>query len=305
MPTKSDKYPKDSSDPNIVSETTIQPSTIENIDFAMFEYIDEQLNLFTDTNKGFKKTPVTWISSERAHQVKNKRELRDSNGSLILPIITVERTDITKDPARKGIFQANIPPINDYRGGSITINKRINQDKTANFANADALRRMNVNDASGGSRHDRRGQINFPNPEQNKIVYQTMSIPLPVYIDVEYKITLRTEYQQQMNQLVTPFITKTGAINSFLLKKNEHRYEAFIQESFSQDNNVSSLDEAERMYQTSVTIKVLGYLIGEDKNQEKPKVVIRENAVQIRMPRERVITADQVPTIDKRGFYKE
>jgi len=108
-----------------------------------------------------------------------------------------------------------------------------------------------------------------------------------------------------MNQLVTPFITKTGAINTFLLKREGHRYEAFIQESFSQDNNVSSLDEAERMYQTSVTIKVLGYLIGEDKNQEKPKVVIRENAVQIRMPRERVITADEVPTIDKRGFYKE
>ena len=36
MPTKSDKYPKDSSDPNIVSETTIQPSTIENIDFEKY-----------------------------------------------------------------------------------------------------------------------------------------------------------------------------------------------------------------------------------------------------------------------------
>ena len=52
-------------------------------------------------------------------------------------------------------------------------------------------------------------------------------------------------------------------------------------------------------------VKVLAYLIGEDKNQEKPKVVIRETQVDFKIPRERVITGDALESIDERGFYKE
>jgi len=289
-------------DSNIISETIIQPSTLENIDSAIYEHVDDKFNIFASTNKGWKKVPVIWISSERSYQIKNRKELRDSNGILVLPLITVERVAVTKDPTKKGIFYGNIPPVGDYKGGSVVINKKINQDKTANFANADALKSQNLVD--GGARHNRRGQINWPRPNK-KIVYQSMSIPIPVYIDINYSITLRTEYQQQMNEMLVPFITKTGGINYFVMERNDHRYEAFIQQEFAQDNNISALDTDERTYQTKVDISVLGYLIGEDKNQAQPKVVIRENVVQVRVPRERRITEDELEHIDKRGFYKE
>ena len=293
MPTDSDKYVK-ATDPSVVSETVIQPSTLENIDRAIFEYIDEKFNIFTDTNKGFKKTPVIWVAAERSHQIKNKKELRDSNGVLILPLITVERTSMSKDPSRKGIFQANLPPVGDYRGGSLVINKRINQNKTQNFANADVHR------YHGGKNQ----QVTFPRPNK-KVVYQVMSIPMPVYIDINYSITLRTEYQEQMNQMVTPFAVRPGAINTFMLEREGHEYEAFIQQEFSQENNTASLNADERMYQTKIDVKVLGYLIGSDKNQEQPKVVIRENTVEVKMPRERVILGDIPEHIDERGFYRD
>ena len=132
-----------------------------------------------------------------------------------------------------------------------------------------------------------------------------MTIPLPVYVDVEYEVTLRTEYQQQMNEMVTPFVTKTGGINHFLLEKDGHRFEGFIDQNFSQNNNISTLEADERMYQTMVKIKILGYLIGEGKNQAKPKVVIRENAVEVKIPKERVIYGDIPQDIDKRGFYRD
>jgi len=275
MPTDSDKYVK-ATDPSVVSETVIQPSTLENIDRAIFEYIDEKFNIFTDTNKGFKKTPVIWVAAERSHQIKNKKELRDSNGVLILPLITVERTSMSKDPSRKGI------------------NKRINQNKTQNFANADVHR------YHGGKNQ----QVTFPRPNK-KVVYQVMSIPMPVYIDINYSITLRTEYQEQMNQMVTPFAVRPGAINTFMLEREGHEYEAFIQQEFSQENNTASLNADERMYQTKIDVKVLGYLIGSDKNQEQPKVVIRENTVEVKMPRERVILGDIPEHIDERGFYRD
>jgi len=275
---------------NVLEEKLIQPSTLENIDRALFEYIDNEFDISCDTNKGFKKAPVVWLSAERAFQIKNNKEIRDDKGILILPIITVERTSLTNNLSNKGIFQAHVPPVLDEKGGSITIGRVINQDKTSNFANADAYKW--------------RKQVNFPK-ENKKVVYQNISIPLPVHVEMMYRITLRCEYQQQMNQMVTPFITRTGAVNHFLLRRNEHKYEAFIEDSFTPTTNSSNLGTDEKMYQADVNIKVLGYIIGEDKNQEQPKIVIRENAVEAKMPRERVIAKDSPEHIDKRGFYRE
>lgn len=277
-------------DTSVVEERIITPSTLETIDTAMFEHINEALNIYATTNKGWKKVPVIWLSAERAYQIKNNKDLRDLSGSFILPAITVNRTSVVKDPTRKGIFFGHVPPVDDKQGGSITIARRIKQDKTQNFANADSYRKNK--------------QKTFPR-KNKKVVYQSVSIPMPVYVDINYTITLRTEYQQQMNEMVTPFITKTGGINYFVLKKDEHRFESFIQEGFEQENNTSTLDADERMYQTTIDIKVLGYLIGEDKNQEQPKIIVRENAVEVKMPREHVILGDIPEHIDKRGFYRD
>ena len=59
------------------------------------------------------------------------------------------------------------------------------------------------------------------------------------------------------------------------------------------------------MFETSVQIKVLGYLIGNDNNSERPKVVIRENAVRTVISNERVILGDKVPWKDKDNDYTE
>jgi hypothetical protein len=256
-------------------EIPIIPSTLETIDEAVFKHLNEELDLKTTTNKGRKKVPIIWASAERAYQIKNDKDLRDGSGTLVLPLITIERTFVVKDMNRKGIFWGNVD--RNSRGGSIVYKRILNQDKTSNFANADSYR---VED-----------QYNFPR-KNNKIVYQWVSMPMPTYIETTYVITLRTEYQQQMNELVTPFATKTGAINYFVMRDNNHFYEGFIQGDFQLTNNVATLGEEERKYETNINIKVLGYLIGEDKNQETPKMVIHENAVEVKIPRERIIFGD-------------
>ena len=64
------------------------------------------------------------------------------------------------------------------------------------------------------------------------------------------------------------------------------------------------MDTEHRLYETKIDIKVLGYVMGEANNSEQPKVVIRENAVDVKFPRERVVFGDIPSHIDKRGFYK-
>ena len=165
------------------------------------------------------------------------------------------------------------------------------QKKTAEFANATSKRRFN--------------QINFKTKKENKkIVYETYTIPLPVYINVNYTVSITTEYQQQMNDITTPFITTPGGINYFQLKRNGHVYEAFINSDFTANNTVNDLQDQERKFTTDINIRVLGYLIGEDKNQETPKIVKRQNAVEVRFPRERVVFGDIPDHNDDKGFYK-
>ena len=159
-------------------EYFLNPSTIETIDTAVYNWLDNHMNLFATTNKGWEKVPIIWASAERAYQIKNNKELRDGTGALIFPLITLQRGSITKDMGRKGFWWGNIPPVNDYRGGSIEIMRRINQDKTSNFANADALRK--------------RKQINFPR-KNSKVVYEIITIPMPIYLDIGYTIRIKTK----------------------------------------------------------------------------------------------------------------
>ena len=276
-------------------EIPFQPSTLETVDYAIYNWLNDELDLHTTTQDGFEKVPVIWASAERAFQVKRDDDLRDRDGALILPLITIERTDVAKDLTKKGAIWANIPPVKDAQGGVYTVARRIKQDKTANFVNADAWRKN-----SGAGTNQRTFPIN-----SNKVVYETITMPIPVYLDITYSITIRTEYQEQMNDLVTPFMTRTGGVNYFLMEQDGHNYESFIQSEFAQDNNVSSMEAEYRKYETKVDIKTLGYVIGEGKNQEQPKIVDRENAVEIKFPREKVIMGDIPRHIDKRGFYKE
>jgi len=257
----------------------LDPSGIENIDFAMFLWLEKEMDIYASTNKGFKKVPVIWASGERSHQIKNNKDLRDRHGAFILPLITLERTSMTKDLKKKGKFYANIPGVNDERGGSITIAEEINQDKTSNFANAKMKRKFN--------------QPNFKDINE-KVVVKYKIIPLPTYVSMTYVIDFKSEYQQQMNNMLQPFMTFTGAVNYFIIEHEGHRYEAFLKSDFSAENNVKNLQENERLFHTTMTIEVLGHLVTRGPNEEQPKVVTRENIVDIKINREYSISDEDV-----------
>ena len=268
-----------------LQEIGMLASRIEDIDYAMMSWIKEDLGLTTLTNEGYKNVPVLWQTPERTFQIKNNKDLRDPNnnnsGAIVLPVITVERTTITKDPTNKGGFQAHIfSNKRNGRTGRMTIAKRIKQDKTRNFAVVN-----NTRTNTSGTR-----QKFFPR-ENKKVVIETLSIPIPIYVNLDYKIIVKTEYQQQMNDLTQPFMTRTGQINSFVMRRNGHLYEAFIDQGFNQSNNVANLGEDERQFTSEVNIKVLGYLIGEGNSDDRPIITKTESVVEITYPRETVVPA--------------
>jgi len=256
---------------NLPMKKTDMPS-FEYFDGAMLNWVRD-LHIFSDTNRGFKEVPVMWYGSERAFQIKKEKQLRDRSGSLILPIITVGRTGYKKNPSVKGIYWANIPAVRDFMGGTITVGKKIKQKKTSEFNNNKTLQKT--------------GQLNykFTDPDEKPLyVYETQNIHIPVYVETYYEINIWTSYQQQMNEIVRPFLTnaQVGNLNYFTIENMGYRFEAFMDGDFVEDNNVASLNEEDRRYKTKIKVNVLGYIIGEGKNEDQQHVPKRESITKVK-----------------------
>ena len=269
----------------------IVPSTIETVDVGFFNWVNKTLDVHVKNPDKFEKVKVVWSGQERVFQIKQDKDLRDNVGTLVLPLISIERTGFVKDPAFKGSVFAHIPPNEDYRGGSIEITRQINQNKTAAFGRRDAVKKT--------------GQITFKlSPKTRKVVYETISVPMPIYITLTYEVKLRSEYQQHMNQMIQPFESFTGGINYFCFENQDHKYEGFIQSDKTLNNNFSDMTNDERRFETTIFIKVLGYLIGADINQKTPNAVRRENAVEFKFNREVTVFLDKLEN-EFGGHYRE
>jgi hypothetical protein len=278
-----------------IGEVSFMPSTLETIDRALFKFAEEELDLHVNTNKGWSRVPVIWVSAERAFQIRSDKDLRDSTGVLKLPLMTIERTTVEKDPGFKG------------RRITIAAGKVIQQEKTSNFRNAWSARQYGTPD----NPYVGHGQLNFPsvNTDNSRVVFQTKYLPVPVYVKVVYSLKIKTEYLQQMNDIFQPFITKTGQMNSFFITYEGHRFEGFIEGTFGQSNNIAEMGEEERSYETEIQLRILGYLMGEGPNDKRPKISIEENVVDVKIPRERVIVGDINTFLGKndkgKGFFRE
>ena len=270
----------------------LSPSTIENIDQSIYDYINEELNIFCETNEGFKKVKVKFAGSERAYDIKEDPEQRSINGrTLEYPLISVARNSMVSNPDNKGRYGVYVPPYYDYydRGGAIQIARVVEQDKTKNFANANSIRK------SESKRNINRQT--FPG-ENKEIVYETLSIPMPTFVEVEYSISAITNYQQQLNEIMTPFVTRTSVPSVFKVSNEGHHYEAFFDKSFNLDGNQSNMGTDERIFSAVFTIRVLGYLVGDGSNQETPVVSRRQSAAKLIIQREKAIVGD-IPDFHK------
>jgi len=268
-------------DYSMQNETLNTPSTLENIDTAVYRFVNEEIDPHTLTNNGRDKVKVIWLGTERAFQIKNNKELRDGVGKLILPLITVSRSSVSRDDSFKGPFQATYSEERINGEDYIPIRTVIKQDKTQNFQNADHLK-------------ETEGTIHGVSSSK-KVVYETHYVPKPVYITCNFDIHIRTEYQQQMNDILSLFIPKNK--NYVIIENEGYRYETFIQDDYSISNS-TNLGQDERMFTAKIQLKVLGYLTSNSNRQSH--VVKKESIVEVKIPRERVIVGDSKPW-DKTG----
>lgn len=259
-----------------VQYDTLIPSSFETVDMALYGWLDETIDIFATRNDGWRKVPIIWLTQERAFQIKDDREMRElGTESLKFPMISVERTSIKQTAVNDCPIPARLFAGSD--GTTLTIAKKIKQSKTKNFANATSLRLYKQN--------------NFKF-ENKKVVYEMATVPLPIYHDLNYTINLRAEYQQQINDMLQPFAAFNNNINQFMISDSGHSYEAFLQTDFGIANNIGNLANNEKVYESKIQVRVIGYIMGGGPNQKGPQVARKENFVEVRFPREHVMLGD-------------
>lgn len=256
----------------------LSPSTLETIDYAVYDWLNDRIDVRVVTHNGYNKIPVIWAAAERTFQIKNNKDIRDEGGRLILPLISIERTATTPSATFRGKYQASIPSDKNYYsgGGVVSIDTLIQQNKSTDFANAESFRKAK----------------DFNSKFKNKkIVYEIISAPIPVHIKCSYSITIRSNFQEQMNSMVTQFVAVNNQSRVFSIKKDGHSYELLYPTDsiVTLSNNIKNMQNNEREYKSEIKFDVLGYIFGDNDQSDTPKITIRESLVEFKLPRETVI----------------
>jgi len=251
------------------------PSSLENIDSAVLDWVDNILNISVNTHEGVKKVNVNFAVAERAFLSKRNKDLVDNKYTLKYPVIAIVRGNISKPNKKNGSLQGTA-----FKNTSTTlilpVHSELNHDKTSDRANADSKRFV--------------GTINTPKLKTKRPVYNIYSIPVPSYVEIKYEISCISNFQQQMNEILNPFIKYSSNINGFKLIHNGHGYEVTFDEDINNSSNLDDISDTERVVEYTFGITVKGYIHHGDANDKGPTVIRQETRPEIVFKTELVYT---------------
>ena len=222
---------------------------IEDVDRAMFKLFDEDLPFYYELDGDMKRIPCIFAGGERAMILRRKKPLRDRQGALILPLVSVMRTGIDQE-TEKGIGPGE---------GTLTIRKRLAEEDRAykRLSNQEGLRNQsNIPTAAKSS--------NFGLGVTGRNVYEVITIPSPRFYKATYEITFWAQYLQQMNDIIEAFISSYNIdiARSFKIETNKgYWFVATVDTGLNDSTNFDGYADDERLIKTSITMSVTGYII--------------------------------------------
>jgi hypothetical protein len=263
-------------------EFTIPPCGIEDADVALFNLFDRDIG-FTDRSvaAGNKKTAikkpfVIFATGERFALSKRLRPPRDRNKKVMLPAISIRRTQFTQtadDITGRGINQFT---------GILQIKRRLApEDKDyQNLINKLALKNIDSSVSStrttgslGQDVEISHGGLLSPKIHDN--MYEIITIPQPQFFTNTYEVVFWTNYTQHMNYMIETYIS------SFLPQVRGHQlntdkgywFMSYTDDSFSSQENLDDFADTTRVIRYQFNVTVRGFILAP--NHETNMVPVR------------------------------
>lgn len=273
---------RDDSGDNVPENFDFPSIGIEDIDRAIFDLFDKQLNIETDSNGEVKKVDVIFSTGERFALTRRKNPIRDKNNANILPLISIMRENFDIGPNQHGLKT----PISVRAHPDYTIKIRLSE-KDRNFQNIinkmnlknqenvssknnflDTSSKIGVNPGTVATR--RTNDITFSKGAAvslkdniNKNIYEIIQVPYPIFIASTYNITFWSQYLKQGNEMIEYFLNKISSKNNEFLVKTSGGYNlvAYLGDDITFENNFDNMTDDERIIKYSFSLTVPGYLL--------------------------------------------
>lgn len=234
---------------DIPEDFDLPPCGIEDVDRAMFKLFNEDLPFYFEQDGDMKRIPVIFAGGERAMILRRKKPLRDRQGALILPLISIMRTGIDQS-TEKGIGPGD---------GVLTIKKKLGAEDRAfkKLTNPQGLQNQENVVTTNDS-----GKLSLSNNERS--VYEIITMPNPRFFKATYDITFWAQYLQQMNGILEAFMTSynIGTAKSFKIETEKgYWFVAFTETPIQDSTNFDGYEDDERLIKASITMSVTGYII--------------------------------------------
>ncbi len=244
---------------------------IEDADTALVHLYDKEIGFAgLELNEGseklvFNKPFVIFAVGERFAVVKKLKPPRTRNGALLLPAISIRRTNIeqtAEDITGRGMNQHT---------GELVIKTRLDKDSDRNYQallNKLALKNMvnlPTSRRTQGENEDDTETLEGAVLQQTTgdNIYETIVIPTPQFFTSTYEIIFWTTHTQHMIQMIEAMFA------SFLPFGKEHKlttdkgywFMAYTEDTFSNQDNFEEYTDKQRMVRYGFTVKVKGYIL--------------------------------------------
>lgn len=265
---------------NYSSELSIPSCGIEDIDRAIFHLFNNEIPLQVNAKDGLKKAKVIFASGEKWAVVKKKKEIRDKQGRLILPLITIGRTSVSQssdDITGRGINQqtGELRIVRRLSNSDRSYQNLINRLLIKNQLNVAVNPANGIEPLTGQLTTDRDiGDLTniadiadggFLAPAKDKNIWETITIPAPQFFTARYEVTFWTQYIHHMNELVELFIAaQLPQGNAYRIANPAKNYwfvATIDNNEYTPENNFDNMFEQERIIKYSFTVTVPGYIL--------------------------------------------
>lgn len=267
---------------NYSSDISIPACGIEDVDRAIFHLFDKELPLQINSKDGLRPAKAIFAAGEKWAVLKKKKSIRDRQGRLILPLVSIGRTgikqDISTDITGRGINQQTGElriqrrlSSND-RGYQNNINRLLIKNQLNVAANADQGIEPITDQLSTEREIGELTQIpdivegGFLAPARDDNVWETITIPAPQFFSAQYEVTFWTQYAEHMVDLIEQFISaQLPQGNAFRIANPENNQYWFVAtvdgNEFTPEDNFGDMAEQERLIKYTFTMNVPAYII--------------------------------------------
>jgi hypothetical protein len=272
---------------SIDPDLNLPSCTIEDVDRAIFNLFDKDLDLIYKEKKTTRKVPIIFATGERFAVLRRKQPLRDKAGAIILPLISLQRTGIDQTPSKGAATNQSAP---------ITIKKKLSPKDSAyqqilnkeRLKNSDERATPNhelaTKETKGGQgRGAKPGTVATRRKQLNKKIdfssgrlisdsianniYEIYTIEPPKYYVATYEITVWAQYTQQMNHLLTAIMSSYHSFGQRVYRIETEKgyfFSAYFAANISTNNNFDDFTDSERIVRNTFTVEVPGYIVNPD-----------------------------------------